>query len=136
MTKQEKRFGNAMNCPCGNTLTDENLLEDGKCADGKKWCDTCVLNGACSCDIHTGTTPDWIGIPEVGPEIDTEWLNPDSIRVRSRAKALNDCDEHVYGSDEYPLAYLDPAQFSPQVVYDNSVAMLIPLDFIISVFHK
>ena len=64
MTKQEKRFGNAMNCPCGNTLTDENLLEDGKCADGKKWCDTCVLNGACSCDIHTGTTPDWIGIIE------------------------------------------------------------------------
>ena len=94
MTKQEKRFGNAMDCPCGNTLTDENLLEDGKCADGKKWCDTCVLNGACSCDIHTGTTPDWIGIPEVGPEIDTEWLNPDSIRV---------C------LSEYPLVYDDPA---------------------------
>jgi hypothetical protein len=113
MTKQEKRFGNAMNCPCGSTLTDENLLEDGKCADGRKWCDTCVLNGACSCDIHTGTTPDWIGIPEVKSEIDTEWLNPDSIRVCSHTnKHPRDC--------ECGLVYLDPAQGD-----FNSVGMLI-----------
>jgi hypothetical protein len=94
MTKQEKRFGNAMDCLCGNTLTDENLLEDGKCSDGKSRCDSCVLGGACHCEIHTGITSDWIGILKADPEIDTEWLKPDSIHV---------C------LSEYPLVYDDPA---------------------------